>query len=181
MRRMAKSGALALSLFALGGAASPVLPPSSFLVRPQFPEVKMVDPEDLPPAEFLALVEKINAETRIPLWIVARLYQWESGWDPDCAPPPNPNGSRDYGLAQLNSRYIDSDFRWRYNDGQEVDPFDPETSLRVGMRHLAAMYRATGSWVGAVWSYNAGLTAYREATLPEKTMKQLRFVFREML
>lgn len=137
-------------------------------------------PEAVIPAEFYALTAREAAAAGVPLWIAGRMISAESGWQPNqIAENRDAEGrllSRDLGLAQLNDRYLD-DFAWRYNDGQAVDPFDPSTAVRVAMRYLGALYRATGTWEGAVASYNCGLTRYRTGRIPKLTQIHVARVF----
>ncbi len=103
------------------------------------------------PMEYAQLVIRYCDETGAPVWLVCRPFDWESGWNPRCVGPENDNGTRDYGLAALNSAYIEH-FRI-YNDGARVDPLDPECAIRVGIRYLAALHEKTGSWREAVRRY----------------------------
>jgi soluble lytic murein transglycosylase-like protein len=102
---------------------------------------------------------------------VARLFDWESGWNAEYRGRENTNGTHDYGLAALNSACLLL-FR-KYNDGAEVDPFDPETAIRVGVRYLAALHATTGSWRAAVGAYNVGLAAWRAGARPERHMREV--------
>ena len=77
----------------------------------------------------------------VPLDIAVRLAYEESRWDEN-AMHRNRNGTYDHGLYQLNSRY--------YRVG------GPGRDIRLGLGHLASMYRITGTWRKAVIAYNAG-------------------------
>ena len=90
-------------------------------------------------------------ENSVPVWLACRLFAHESGWKPWLVGRENDNGTRDYGLAQLNSAYLDH-FRV-YNDGQLVDPMNPEHAIRIGVRYLAALRARYGSWREAVRRY----------------------------
>ena len=103
------------------------------------------------PIEYAQLVIRYCDETGAPVWLVCRLFAWESGWNPWYRGTENQNGTRDYGLAALNSAYLEH-FRI-YNNGAPVDSFDPECAIRVGVRYLAALYEKTGSWREAVRRY----------------------------
>jgi len=103
------------------------------------------------PLEYAQLVIYYCDETGVPVWLACRLFAWESGWDARRVGPENDNGTRDYGLAQLNSAYLEH-FRV-YNGGQRVDPFNPEHAIRVGIRFLAALRARHGSWREAVRRY----------------------------
>ncbi len=103
------------------------------------------------PLEYAQLVVYFCDETGCPVWLACRLIQHESGWKPRMVGAENDNGTRDYGLAQLNSAYLEH-FRV-YNGGQLVDPFNPEHSIRVGIRYLSALRARYGSWREAVRRY----------------------------
>jgi soluble lytic murein transglycosylase-like protein len=83
----------------------------------------------------------------------------------------NLNGTRDYGLAALNSAYL-VHFQ-DYNDGRTVDPFDPEPAMRVGVRYLADLFTSTGSWRDAVSAYNTGLAAWLDGKRAERHIKEV--------
>jgi len=103
------------------------------------------------PLQYAELVIRYTDETGCPVWLACRLIQHESGWKPRMVGAENDNGTRDYGLAQLNSAYLEH-FRI-YNGGQLVDPFNPEHSIRVGIRYLSALRARYGSWREAVRRY----------------------------
>lgn len=103
------------------------------------------------PLEYAQLVVFYCDEQSVPVWLACRLFAHESGWKASLVSRENDNGTRDYGLAQLNSAYLEH-FRV-YNDGQRVDPLDPEQAIRVGIRYLAALHAQCGSWREAVRRY----------------------------
>lgn len=108
-------------------------------------------------------------EQDVPVWLAARLFAWESGWNANYRGKENKNGTHDLGLAALNSACL-VDFR-KYNDGASVDPFDPETAIRVGVRYLKALQDETGSWRAAVGCYNVGLGGWRSGLRPVRHIK----------
>lgn len=112
------------------------------------------------PQRYTRIFWRYVAETGVPADIACRLIQEESGWN-RFARHVNSDGSVDKGLMQLNSKYIKSDYRWRFNDGRKIDPFDAETSMRVGLRKLALNHTRLGSWWSAVAAYNCGLDWFR--------------------
>lgn len=152
-----------LYLFPAGGAlgARPV---------PAYPEAALLPPSV--PWRYVETLATECAETGVPYWIAARLFAWESGWRA-AARNVNPNGTEDLGIAQLNSAYLS--YFARFSDGP-LDPLDGHTSIRVGVRYLAELYRATGSWRGAVAAYNCGPGRYRRGNLPAGTVRHVRAV-----
>jgi soluble lytic murein transglycosylase-like protein len=63
----------------------------------------------------------------VPQYYFSKMLEVESNFNPKAVAGPNQNGSYDYGIAQLNSEYLE-EFGWRYNFGK-IDPFDPEQSI----------------------------------------------------
>lgn len=116
------------------------------------------------PLEYAQWVIRYCDETGVPVWLACRLFAWESGWRAGYVSVENENGTRDFGLAALNSSCIEAFSA--YNEGRKVDPHDPETAIRVGVRYLAALYAETGSWRAAVGCYNVGLAGWRAGKRP---------------
>lgn len=114
-------------------------PPKELSIYPPIPNPSRF----LIPEKYKLTVMSLSARFGIPLDIATRLVYEESRWK-EHAVNRNANGSFDHGLAQLNSRYFGR--------------YDWKTNLAKGLAHLAAMYKATGSWEWALVSYNAGLS-----------------------
>jgi hypothetical protein len=119
-------------------------------------------PHPLPyvcPPEYLGWVIYYCDESGTPVFILCRLLALESAgtWNPRVI-HVNDNGSVDRGLAQINDGARE-DLRI-YNDGAEIDPYDPETSIRVCARGLAANYITLGSWSAASQAWNRGVYGY---------------------
>ena len=120
-------------------------------------------------------------EYKVPQWIMARLIEYESGWNP-YAINENLNGSVDEGICQLNSDCV-ADFERMHNMGLPINTFDWKQNMRIGIKHLRYLYDKTGSWWGAVASYNMGYYGWRrwcrgEKALPVPTKRELDFIFR---
>jgi hypothetical protein len=96
----------------------------------------------------------------IPVWMACRLFGLESRGDPESGDWDEEAVSWAFamGLAQIiRANCENPDFYTRYNDGKPIDPFDPETAIRVGIRLLADLYLTTGSYQIALMSYYSGL------------------------
>jgi len=126
-----------------------------------FPELEVERPRPLPhtlPIQYAAWVIYYCDETGVQVWLLCRLISWESGWNPECNRSrvrQNQDGSYDLGLAQLNYGCLKQSEK--YNDGRPIDPFDPETAVRVAARLLAALHAELGmSWRAATCVYNVG-------------------------
>lgn len=128
------------------------------------------------PNAYIEIVADAIEETGVPAHLFAKLIAYESGWNPK-AVGINKNGTKDRGLAQLNSAYIHS--LEKHNAGAEIDPHDPAVALPVAARHLAWLYEQTGSWWGAIMSYNAGLPRFQKRDIPHSTIKYVQAILDE--
>ena len=81
------------------------------------------------------------------------------------------------GVAQLMPKFLE--YFERYNDGRPIDPHDPETAVRVGIRYLAALHAELRTWRAAVGAYNCGLARWRRGDLPDETRRHVRMVMDE--
>jgi soluble lytic murein transglycosylase-like protein len=108
---------------------------------------------ELPPRwDYFCWTARYAEEQGVPLSLALRLLAWESGWH-NTVGALNEDGTRDYGLARLNGYWLGVGSFTRYNDWHTVDPMDPETAIRVGIRYLAALYAQSGNWAEAVRRY----------------------------
>lgn len=118
------------------------------------PERPIPQPYSLP-LQYAPTVIYWSDATGVPVWIAARLFQWESGFNASYRSRINENGTYDYGIAALNTGSIPY-FQSTFNDGKAIDAFDAETSIRIGILYLASLYQRTGDWRLAVGAFNAG-------------------------
>lgn len=162
---------LPLAVGSAGRVAVPAIPHAEVLTASPIPALPIVLPPPHGPR-----VKALATEYGIPLGMLARMIAYESGWGQNTV-VRNPNGTKDYGLMQLNGAYL-ADFAWRYNGGKSFDPLDPEKNLVIGVRHLATLYRVTGEWRAAVAAYNCGLTRYLSGKVPAATGRYIEAVFR---
>ncbi len=113
-------------------------PPQGLTIYPAIPNPGRF----LIPDKYKLVVMTEAANHGIPLDIAIRLVYEESRWK-ESAINRNTNGTYDYGLMQLNSRYF------------KVYPW--QTNIQKGLEYLASLYIQTGTWKQALISYNAGL------------------------
>jgi soluble lytic murein transglycosylase-like protein len=109
-------------------------------------------------------------EAGVPYALMARIAQVESGWN------YRADNGKDAGLFQLNREYLDY-FGWKFNDGIEVDPFDPEASMRVACRYMRHLYLLCHDYRVATMAYNCGYTRLIKDGPPKSTLKYVSLVF----
>jgi soluble lytic murein transglycosylase-like protein len=125
------------------------------------------------PIEYQAYLHEICTKYEVPYQLMARLIERESNWN-HRAVGVNPNGTKDYGISQLNSAYY-LDFAWRFGY-TKFNPFEPFTSLELATRLVRHLYVATGDWYLAVCAYNAGLSRVRYGAIPETTKRYGEYI-----
>jgi soluble lytic murein transglycosylase-like protein len=126
------------------------------------------------PIQFVVWVVYYCDETGVPVWIAARMFDRESEWYTRAV-----SWAGAQGLAQIMPANLEES-ALLYNDGDAIDPFDPETAIRVGIRHLSALYSLVGSWKGAIAAYNCGIGRYLSGRrLPAETVEYVRIVMKE--
>jgi len=123
------------------------------------------------PVEYLTIVLRSCDETGVPVWLACRLFYAESRWRWWAV-----GAAGEQGLAQLMPDLLPV-FSELYNDGLRINPYDPETSVRVGLRYLAHLKTETGDWRAAVAAYNCGLGRYRTGNIPQSTKNYVDAIF----
>jgi len=98
-------------------------------------------------SDYKDLIDQTANDNGIPPNILASLVYHESSFNPDAVGKPNPNGTVDTGLFQINSTTADA---------YGIDPTDPQASAQVAADILKKGYASTGSWKGALMAYNGG-------------------------
>lgn len=132
------------------------------------------DPEFTVPEAYEAMVGEGCRRHSVPEWIAARMIQNEcSEWAPWAVSGRNRNGTRDYGLMQINSANIQKFCEW-YRHGAPFDPFNAWDSIDVGLAHLRWLFEKYGTWQEAVCAYNAGEGAVERNRIPATTIAYAR-------
>ena len=116
----------------------------------------------------LACWEDAASRYRVNAHLLYAIARTESGVDP-AAIGRNRNGSRDIGLMQINSTWLETLARHGIN---EADLFDPCTNIHVGAWILAHNFHRHGYTWEAVGAYNAARPALRRAYIA-KVRRQL--------
>ena len=83
----------------------------------------------------------------------------------------NPDKSIDYGLMQLNSRYI-QDFIWKYGAcDRDYDPIlSVYDNLEIGIKHVARLQKYwKGDLIRLLYSYNCGIGRTNSGNIPSRT------------
>jgi soluble lytic murein transglycosylase-like protein len=156
-------GILCSIFFVLGLGLSYTINKESPITYPEPINPKLKPLPYVLPIQYAHWVIYYCDENQVPIFILCRLINHESGWNPNAnryqnSARYNIDGSRDLGLVQKDLE--------GFNDGQPIDPFDPETSIRVCARTLSATRECLGSWTAASISWNTGIGGYRAGRRP---------------
>ena len=113
------------------------------------------------PAAYQGEVNAASAQYGVPGFVLADVLQAESAWNPRArhVNPPGPWGgtSVDRGIAQINSA--------AHPTVTAAEAYTPAYAIPWAAQYLAAGYRRTGSWRGAVAAYNPGNPQYAKDVL----------------
>ena len=99
----------------------------------------------------IALIFSIAIENGLPPYFVKAIAYEESRFNPNAVSAPNRNGSRDWGVMQINDRHHNIE-NWNC----------AETNIRQGVEHLVwivSLPQVTTYWKAA-GIYNAGLEGF---------------------
>jgi soluble lytic murein transglycosylase-like protein len=164
---------LVMSVLLFLGVIKPFTEPVSLSVKR---EVALPERPSLAvPAKYYNMVSIVCNFYDIPTFLFCKLLEVESNFNPKAVGGPNADGTYDYGIAQLNSAYIE-EFGWRYKFGK-IDPFNAEQSIHVAAKHLSVLYEHTGSWERAVAAYNCGLARVQSNRIPLRTREYVDKIF----
>lgn len=107
----------------------------------------------LPSNSYTGYTQQVATKYGVPVEIMFGTIRQESNWNPS-AINYNTDGTFDYGIAQLNSRYYPG-----------AMTMTPEQQLDTAGSVLSTNYAQFGNWYDAVRAYNAGPTgAKKDAT-----------------
>lgn len=116
-------------------------PPPAALPLPA--ESGLFDPQQqLGDEPYAALIQKYAKEQNVSPTLISQIIHQESRGNPDAV---SPKGAQ--GLMQLMP-----DLSNKFN----IDPFDPESNIKVGTRYFAEMLKKYGQVDLALAAYNAG-------------------------
>jgi len=107
---------------------------------------------------FDALFEQESKRTGVPADLLRAIARRESGFRAGAIGKPNSNGTKDWGLMQVNDRTA------AHYGVQPAQLLDPATCVRVAADYLVDLHRELGSaWSEWTWiaAYNAGAPAIK--------------------
>ena len=90
------------------------------------------------------------AETGIPVYILANMAEYETGWDEKAVSSKGAEGS-----VQLMRKYH-REFAIRFNGGKDFDPFDPSDNLMIGARYVKWLWNRYGTLRKALYYFACG-------------------------
>lgn len=178
-----KKGVIVIFCLATTFAVSAPTPPQAD--KPPVRPVRAVDADLLEDARWVAskygchidiayLVAQESRRSGVPLRLLAALIYTESRFIIDARSPVNQNGTRDYGLMQLNSANY-ALFKV-YVGGKEYNMSNPACNVHIGAAYLAELYAMFGNWTQAIAAYNAGAYAARNKRVPKSTLEYIKRV-----
>lgn len=132
------------------------------------------------PDDYQEYVSYLSKKHLVPIWIIARVIEIESNWNSK-AINKNKDGSYDYGIMQLNSKYIRGYFDWKFNDNKKINYYDPYINMEIGVKYLKHLYDYHKSWREAVAAYNCGSSKVLRNEIPLSTKRYVEKVFQYKL
>lgn len=121
------------------------------------------------PKKYRGFVIDLCEKYNVPLLLLYRLVYHESRWNRYAVSRYNNNGTRDYGIAQLNSACIRGFIRAFYRGKETFNVYNPKHSLEIAVKLLNTHYRTFKNWYFAVCAYNAGANSVRYRRIPTST------------
>ena len=100
-------------------------------------------------------------EYEVPVHVAFAIAWQESQFNPNAVSPRNNNGSRDWGLFQINDGYRN----WTREDFLDI-----EKNVEEGIKHFKWCYDQSGDIIAALQAYNAGMSRVVNGTVPDRTM-----------
>lgn len=121
-------------------------------------------------APFMPLFDAAEKKYGLPPYLLARVAQQESGFDPK-ARNVNTGGSVDSGIMQINNVAHPG-----------VNASDPATAIDYAGKYLRSLYLQTGTWPLALAAYNWGIgnVKSRPAQMPESVKKYANSIAKDV-
>ena len=124
--------------------------------------------------EIAALVMAIALEMGVPPYFALAIAQEESGLNPAAISPENSNGTRDYGVMQLNSQYKAYFIDLYWDKNHEFNWENPEDNIYLGCRIIKGLMEHPSIntyWVLAI-CYNAGCNWLLNGNPPPESSRE---------
>lgn len=114
---------------------------------------------------YYVYAHKMSEKYAVPYEILINLIYYESLFNKN-AVNYNKNGTKDIGISQINSGYLEY-FQNKYN--MTINPLDEWQSIEFAARHLRYLLDRFQDVTLAVSAYNCGETAVKAGKIPERT------------
>lgn len=102
-------------------------------------------------------LKRTSDRWKVPVIVLCAIGSSENEiWDPNEIGTPNADGTRDYGLFQLNSKTIPGLIAKYWNRKEKFNWRNPEHNMFLAGAYLAENYALFGSWTKSICAYNAG-------------------------
>jgi len=113
------------------------------------------------PSDYDAYFQKVGNHYNIPPLLLKNIVMIESGGNPD-AIRKNDNGTKDYGLMQINSIHFSRLRQWGIN---ESNILNPQINIFVGGWLLSEHIKERGFNLQAIGNYHSKTEVYRDQWL----------------
>ena len=102
---------------------------------------------------YIAAAHAAEEKYGIPRGLYVGLLEQESAWRPEVISGKKKSSAGAQGIAQ---------FMPATAADEGIDPLNPDEAIPAGAAYLAKMHKSTGSWTGALTSYNWGVGNYKK-------------------
>lgn len=118
------------------------------------------------PVKYRGYVSELCFQYNVPVGLLYNVVYHESRWKDHVISKRNTNGSRDIGLMQLNSDYLEY-YVAKFFSGNKFNPLNGFHSLEVGVKYLADLHnRLKGDWYKVAIAYNYGIGRVHHKRIP---------------
>jgi soluble lytic murein transglycosylase-like protein len=114
----------------------------------------------------MALILSFAVELGVPPYLPVAIIEVESQGLATAIGPRNENGSRDWGLMQINDMSYPL-----------APTMSPEENIRTGITHLANLRSCGLTWYECVVAYNCGIGRLKDGAIPPRSISYAVKVF----
>jgi hypothetical protein len=120
-------------------------------------------------SEIQSQITQTALQYGVPPSLALAVAKQESGFNPNRVSPVNNDGTRDYGVMQLNSNNLAA---WGV-----TNPLDPTQNINAGVSYLAQLLQQyNGDQASALAAYNAGPSKVASGRIPPATQSYVAAV-----